>query len=659
MPSSIKIESSISSHRGSVLEVNNEKFYLNGKYKDLTNEKHYFNKNDKHELNQSVYAIVTPYIEGDLSQSASQIVIDGITKFHLYIEDNISDSLEEKKQKLIDILFDVDKRIKELRKEDETAGAYLLGAFTLGHKLITFSVGVNRLLALREDKDILTLIDSSEETSKDNNYLGGLSTEPAIKVSKHIDLKKGDKFILLNKGIGRSLDNESIKSIIDSNEDLNEITKQIIKYSIENGSKENLASLLISVERLTESDEKETQEKVISNLDKNKNNDLFDNIDNKKYLNKEDDKDENSNNEKDENGEILGKKYEKNDIKKNDEKKTVDKRIDKSLDFDESKINEEIFKQRFEESSFLFNNKKNVKEKLQRDRKEKKEKAKKLFPFNKKEKTKKEDVKDSFSKDENKTNKKENKTMEKNNSEFNNKKDEFNEDRAPIAYILNQLTPFKFMLLAFILVGVVSLTFIIGNFFNPNEDSEEEVLIVEENEEKEEDEDLIEDEEESEEEDQDEDLIEEEEEEEEEEEYQEYTVESGDSLYRISNKFYGDPEKYNLIMNYNNLSSSNLTVGQVLKIPNEGVEVSDNQASNQNQGSNENQSSGSSSSNSGGNESSGYELYTVQSGDTLFSISRKFYNGDSSKHSLIAEFNNIEGDSLYVGQEIKIPKTND
>lgn len=48
---------------------------------------------------------------------------------------------------------------------------------------------------------------------------------------------------------------------------------------------------------------------------------------------------------------------------------------------------------------------------------------------------------------------------------------------------------------------------------------------------------------------------------------QQYTVKSGDSLAGISQQFYGDPNKYNEIVQANNLTSTNLTVGQTLLIP--------------------------------------------------------------------------------------------
>jgi serine/threonine protein phosphatase PrpC/LysM repeat protein len=56
------------------------------------------------------------------------------------------------------------------------------------------------------------------------------------------------------------------------------------------------------------------------------------------------------------------------------------------------------------------------------------------------------------------------------------------------------------------------------------------------------------------------------------------------------------------------------------------------------------------------NASDEYDTYVVQSGDTLSAISNKFY-GSLNKYDIIMKYNNIKKDnSLYVGQELKIPK---
>jgi len=52
--------------------------------------------------------------------------------------------------------------------------------------------------------------------------------------------------------------------------------------------------------------------------------------------------------------------------------------------------------------------------------------------------------------------------------------------------------------------------------------------------------------------------------------YTSYTVQSGDTLYGISQRFYGDGSRYPELMAYNNITdASTLLVGQVLRIPND------------------------------------------------------------------------------------------
>ena len=97
----------------------------------------------------------------------------------------------------------------------------------------------------------------------------------------------------------------------------------------------------------------------------------------------------------------------------------------------------------------------------------------------------------------------------------------------------------------------------------------------------------------------------------------EYVVKKGDTLYGIANKYNVSIDN---LKSYNNLSTDSLSIGQIIKIP-------DNKAN-----SNE---------------------YVVKSGDSLYSISRKY--GVSVDE--LMSVNNLKSTVLSVGQVLKIPNS--
>lgn len=102
-----------------------------------------------------------------------------------------------------------------------------------------------------------------------------------------------------------------------------------------------------------------------------------------------------------------------------------------------------------------------------------------------------------------------------------------------------------------------------------------------------------------------------------------YTVKSGDTLYSIA-------RKYNVTVSElkqaNNLTNNTLSIGQVLNIPTNTI--NEEQPSNQ--------------------------IYTVKSGDTLYSIARK-YNVTVNE---LKQTNNLTTNTLSINQKLIIPSTN-
>lgn len=109
-------------------------------------------------------------------------------------------------------------------------------------------------------------------------------------------------------------------------------------------------------------------------------------------------------------------------------------------------------------------------------------------------------------------------------------------------------------------------------------------------------------------------------------EYIIYTVQSGDNLYSIANKY---QTTVNEIKNVNNLTSNLLQIGQELLIPSTNFsDVSD---------------------------TTNKITYTVKSGDSLYSIARKY---NTTVNELI-KLNNLSNNILQIGQTLLIPNNND
>ena len=104
------------------------------------------------------------------------------------------------------------------------------------------------------------------------------------------------------------------------------------------------------------------------------------------------------------------------------------------------------------------------------------------------------------------------------------------------------------------------------------------------------------------------------------EDYSIYTVKSGDTLYGIAKAYDITP---NELISYNNLNSTVLSIGQKLRIPYQNNEE----------------------------DTSEYTIYTVKSGDNLYSIARNY--GISVND--IMNFNNLSSNLLSIGQTLKIP----
>jgi nucleoid-associated protein YgaU len=132
-----------------------------------------------------------------------------------------------------------------------------------------------------------------------------------------------------------------------------------------------------------------------------------------------------------------------------------------------------------------------------------------------------------------------------------------------------------------------------------------------------------------------------------------HTVQPGESISKLADRYYGDHMKFHLIAEYNELQdATSVKVGKQIKIPViEGVpimaDVTEIQADSKAQ-----------------LESTPEEIiivnrfvtHTIQKGESLSRLAKRYY-GDYKKFDLIAKFNNVEDiREIKVGQDIKIPE---
>lgn len=114
--------------------------------------------------------------------------------------------------------------------------------------------------------------------------------------------------------------------------------------------------------------------------------------------------------------------------------------------------------------------------------------------------------------------------------------------------------------------------------------------------------------------------------------YKEYEVKAGDSLYSIARSYNTTVEE---IMNANNLTTTILSVGQILKIPTEKEEVIPGPVK---------ECFGE------GYVEPKYETYTVKRGDNLYDIARRY----NTTVIDLMNLNNLTSTNLEIGQVLKV-----
>ncbi len=129
-----------------------------------------------------------------------------------------------------------------------------------------------------------------------------------------------------------------------------------------------------------------------------------------------------------------------------------------------------------------------------------------------------------------------------------------------------------------------------------------------------------------------------------------YKVRSGDYLGKIASRYHVTVKQ---IKQWNHLRSDNLRIGQILYIYGRGGAPSGGSGTAKSSEDKKDLPAASGGINTAAGFSGEYTMYTVQSGDNLYDIAKK-YPGVSARN--IMDFNGMSSSKLRVGQKLKIPK---
>ncbi len=119
---------------------------------------------------------------------------------------------------------------------------------TTGH---IFHVGDTRVYRL-QNKSIECLTTDHRRTISDNNYLSramGIDVHLEIDYRK-VELETGGMFVLTTDGVHDFISNREITKIILKNEDLDVAAREVVQYSLDKGSTDNITCQILRIETL-------------------------------------------------------------------------------------------------------------------------------------------------------------------------------------------------------------------------------------------------------------------------------------------------------------------------------------------------------------------------------------------------------------------------
>lgn len=263
----IKFTSAVSVDKGLIRNNNEDNFYFNGTYlyADERDKSNTFSSNPSDEV--QIYGVFDGMGGEALGEEASLIAAQVMNKTHKKLKTSQRNLEKEILASVEDANTKICKKIVE--SGEKRIGATFSTLVIENDNATVFNVGDSRVYLLRENRlqqvsvddttaqRLVSLGEITQEQAKTHmdrhkltQHLGIFKDEMLIEphISKEIEIKKGDIFLLCSDGLTDMLSDEEISDILVQNKTCEQLCKQLVKAALKNGGKDNITTIIVKAE---------------------------------------------------------------------------------------------------------------------------------------------------------------------------------------------------------------------------------------------------------------------------------------------------------------------------------------------------------------------------------------------------------------------------
>ena len=266
----IKYTSAVSVDKGLIRNNNEDNFYFNGEYLNA-NERDNSNTFTSSPSNQmQIYGVFDGMGGEALGEEASLIAAQVMSKTHKKLT---SGNGNFEKEVLASVQGANSKICQKIIESGEKRIGTTFSALVIENdKAKVFNVGDSRVYLLRDNELQQVSVDDTtaqrlvsmgvitpEEatTHKDRHkltqHLGIFKDELLIEphISKELEIKKDDKFLLCSDGLTDMLTDDEIFKILSKNKSCEELCEELVRAALKNGGKDNVTTIVVKAETST------------------------------------------------------------------------------------------------------------------------------------------------------------------------------------------------------------------------------------------------------------------------------------------------------------------------------------------------------------------------------------------------------------------------